>query len=218
MGFAFCTSKCLWNYDTIVVFMTNKIIYVREIESTTSQDAATHFSRTAIRRPWKVELSPAEREETITMEELVHILQDLVTAVDSPSWWDKASIFSSFVPSIVAIGISIYIPRRIANRQDKIALFEKRFNIYSIIQGFYLSCENALESLTPKGPYKTSDEYRQSIYAIFPFTILVDNAYLEELSICDVINCFDHRDTYTLFLRKKKRNEIISSAMPVFIC
>ena len=51
--------------------------------------------------------------------------------------WGAISAFASWaavVSSAVAIFVAIRIPKVIADRQDKITLFEKRFEVYDIIR------------------------------------------------------------------------------------
>lgn len=60
-------------------------------------------------------------------------------AVSGCAAW--AGVFASFV----AIWFAIYVPKKIADRQDKIALFEKRYECYTIIQNF-LTLSNQIEN------------------------------------------------------------------------
>ena len=54
--------------------------------------------------------------------------------------WDAVSAVASWVgviASFVAIMIAIWIPKKIAKQQDKIALFEKRMECYSTLQNIF---------------------------------------------------------------------------------
>lgn len=57
-------------------------------------------------------------------------------APDLENSWNAVSAFAAWagvITSSVAIIIAILIPKRIADRQDKIALFEKRLEIYDLL-------------------------------------------------------------------------------------
>lgn len=67
-------------------------------------------------------------------------------APDLENSWDAVSAFAAWagvVTSSVAIIIAILIPKRIAVRQDKIALFEKRLEIYDLLS----SCSSSANIL-----------------------------------------------------------------------
>lgn len=54
--------------------------------------------------------------------------------------WAAVSAFASWasvIPSVGAIVTAIWIPKRIAKRQDDIALFEKRLEVYNCIKNCY---------------------------------------------------------------------------------
>ena len=73
-------------------------------------------------------------------------------APDLENSWDAISavatwvgvVISAFgvVASVVAIWYAIQVPKKIADRQDKIALFEKRYECFQFFQNVfpYLSC------------------------------------------------------------------------------
>jgi len=61
-------------------------------------------------------------------------------APDLETSWDAVSAFANWfgvAMSFVAIMVAIRIPKEIANRQDKIALFEKRMECYSTLQNIF---------------------------------------------------------------------------------
>lgn len=64
--------------------------------------------------------------------------------------WEAISAFASWtgvIASAVAILVAIQIPKVIADRQDRITLFEKRFEVYDIIRrsaGFARMIQNSL--------------------------------------------------------------------------
>lgn len=74
-------------------------------------------------------------------------IKDSIDAVAQPRFIDWLTVAMSFV-SIVVSGITIWfavqVPRKIADRQDKIALFEKRFKCYMSIQDviYFSTCAN----------------------------------------------------------------------------
>ena len=60
----------------------------------------------------------------------------IIYAPELESKWDAVSAFAAWAGvtmSFVAIMVAIWIPKKIADRQDKIALFEKRHDAYSAI-------------------------------------------------------------------------------------
>ena len=77
------------------------------------------------------------------MEELIRVIQEL----GELSWMDYVQLILTIITiiiSAVALIFAIRIPRKIAEAQNKIALFEKRYNIFQ----FYEKCisfSNALK-------------------------------------------------------------------------
>lgn len=67
-------------------------------------------------------------------------LENSWTAVSACAAWAGA------IATTAAVFTAIWIPKRIADRQDKIALFEKRFECYSEIQKL-LGCANRLKTI-----------------------------------------------------------------------
>lgn len=68
---------------------------------------------------------------------VLHLLGFRITFIE-PNW-DAISAWAAWVgvaASFIAIWFTIQIPKKIADRQDKIALFGKRFECYMIIQNF----------------------------------------------------------------------------------
>lgn len=69
--------------------------------------------------------------------------------------WDAISAVAAWSGTIVSFGaimVAIWIPKRIADRQDKIALFEKRYECYTVIQNLLVCAEqiNAAQNQTNK--------------------------------------------------------------------
>ena len=77
------------------------------------------------------------------MEELIRVIQEL----GELSWMDYVQLILTIITiiiSAVALIFAIRIPRKIAEEQNRIALFEKRYNIFQ----FYEKCisfSNALK-------------------------------------------------------------------------
>ncbi|MGL5642826.1 MAG: hypothetical protein ACRDDM_11175, partial [Paraclostridium sp.] len=44
--------------------------------------------------------------------------------------WEAMSIMVTLLVSVITVFIAIYIPNKIAERQNKISLFEKRYDVY----------------------------------------------------------------------------------------
>lgn len=63
--------------------------------------------------------------------------------------WDAISACAAWagvISSFVAIMVAVWIPKKIADRQDKIALFEKRYECYTLVQNF-LALGDQIENL-----------------------------------------------------------------------
>lgn len=77
-------------------------------------------------------------------------IKDSIDAAAQPRTIDWIAIGMSFL-SIVVSGVAIWfaarVPKKIADRQDRIALFEKRFQCYTAIQTL-IACSNQISSLT----------------------------------------------------------------------
>ena len=61
--------------------------------------------------------------------------------------WDAVSAFASWagvIMSFIAVIFAIWVPIRIADRQDKIALFEKRYELYELLYRWWVIFEQAL--------------------------------------------------------------------------
>lgn len=78
--------------------------------------------------------------------ELIQALAAIKNSIDAaaqPRFIDWIAIVMSGLSVIVsgiAIWFAVQVPRKIADRQDKIALFEKRYELYSLLNGWrYLS-------------------------------------------------------------------------------
>lgn len=68
--------------------------------------------------------------------------------------WDAISSFAAWAgvgASFVAIWFAIRVPKKIAEQQDKIALFEKRYNCYTVIQNLLVCAEEMKDANTNKG-------------------------------------------------------------------
>ena len=112
--------------------------------------------------------------------------------------WDAVSAVAAWagvVASFSAIMVAIWIPKKIADRQDKIALFEKRYAVFTVFYKWYylsqeillyasnnddyrsfydvLYCDGCGEKLKIIGTvidaYKSSVYELQKIYFLFPF-------------------------------------------------
>lgn len=71
--------------------------------------------------------------------------------------WNAVSAVATCVgvlASFIAIWFAIRVPKKIAEEQNKIALFEKRFTCYSLIQSF-LACAQQLEDIASKKEIQT---------------------------------------------------------------
>lgn len=71
------------------------------------------------------------------------------------SWnWDAVSAIAAWAgvaASAVAIWYAVRVPKKIADRQDKIALFERRYDCYSLIQSLLVCARQMEPVLTKRG-------------------------------------------------------------------
>lgn len=81
--------------------------------------------------------------------EVLHSINNIVNSIDAlaqPRFIDwLAVILSGF--SIIISGIAIIFAVRVANKQNKITLFEKRYQCYDVIQSL-LVCADQIKSVT----------------------------------------------------------------------
>lgn len=66
---------------------------------------------------------------------------ELVTSWDAVS---ACAAWAGVIMSIAAVVFAILVPIRIADRQDKIALFEKRYEMYNLLHKWYYLCEQII--------------------------------------------------------------------------
>src|SRR5699024_5008545 len=61
-------------------------------------------------------------------------LQNQWTAITAVATWAGVVVsICSVIASIIAIRAAIKVPQKIANQQNRISLFEKRFHIYELL-------------------------------------------------------------------------------------
>lgn len=89
--------------------------------------------------------------------EMIQALQtiaDNIQAASQPGWVECLSILISLV-SVVVSGIAIWfairVPKQIADRQDKIALFEKRFECFQLFKQCYVLYRRSKDGEEIKG-------------------------------------------------------------------
>ena len=73
------------------------------------------------------------------MNKYVDIISDAILSLGEPNIYDYLQIITSFISviiSTIAVIIAVKIPRKIAEKQDKIALFDKRFASYEVFLTF----------------------------------------------------------------------------------
>lgn len=69
------------------------------------------------------------------MEENFKMLINAISALDPPDYLDYMQLAASIISiiiSAVAVIMAVRVPRKIADRQDKITLFDKRFASYEV--------------------------------------------------------------------------------------
>lgn len=69
------------------------------------------------------------------------------------SWGAVSAVaaWAGVIMSFLAVMVAVWIPKRIADRQDKIALFEKRYDCYTVIQNLLVCAEQMEDVQTNKG-------------------------------------------------------------------
>jgi len=73
------------------------------------------------------------------MENYIDELLKTIEFLGQPNWLDYLQVIASVLSIIIsawAVIMAIKIPQKIANKQDKIALFNKRFSAHSILQKY----------------------------------------------------------------------------------
>ena len=107
------------------------------------------------------------------MEELIRVIQEL----GELSWMDYVQLILTIITiivSAVALIFAIRIPRKIAEEQNKIALFEKRYNIFQ----FYEKCVSFSNALKRS---ETLDEIKRS--CDFSFEIKCEQTDFNEMML-----------------------------------
>lgn len=83
------------------------------------------------------------------MEDLIIVIQSL----GQKDWFDYIQLVTTMVSvliSIAAIIFAIKVPQKIADRQDRISLFEKRYDCYTTIQKFLVVARQIENEKTKK--------------------------------------------------------------------
>lgn len=88
------------------------------------------------------------------MIQALQTIADNIQAASQPGWVECLSILISLV-SVVVSGIAIWfairVPKQIADRQDKIALFEKRFECFQLFKQCYVLYRRSKDGEEIKG-------------------------------------------------------------------
>ncbi len=103
--------------------------------------------------------------------------------------WDAISAVASWV-GVVVSGLAIYyavqVPKKIADRQDKIALFEKRFNCYMAVQRittFAISIKDAKTAAEISNAFLVSFRYSSNYFDNADFANVISDFQLLESNI-----------------------------------
>ncbi len=109
------------------------------------------------------------------------------------AWAEVITAITSVVASFLAVWFAIQVPRKIAEQQDKIALFEKRYHLYNLL----LSCQSF--TLALKAAENIQDAWKIFLFVFYSDTLdnknLNDISYvsvcyqrvIHELSLCDFL-------------------------------
>lgn len=85
-------------------------------------------------------------EESILMEDLIIAIQSLGQK-DCFDYIQLGATVTSIIISAIAVFVAVRIPKQIADYQNRIALFEKRYRLYILIQN-YLTCASHIKDIT----------------------------------------------------------------------
>ena len=67
------------------------------------------------------------------------------------TWAEVIVAIISVIASVMAVWYAIQVPQKIAERQDRIALFEKRCECYTIVQSLLVCASQLMDARTNKG-------------------------------------------------------------------
>ena len=93
------------------------------------------------------------------------------------TWAEVIVAIISVIASFMAVWYAIRVPQKIAERQDRIALFEKRCECYTIVQSLLVCASQLMDAKTNKGVqvafriYMDDPENIQSVQYISTFTL-----------------------------------------------
>ena len=93
------------------------------------------------------------------------------------SWAEVIVAIISVIASFMAVWYAIQVPQKIAERQDRIALFEKRCECYTIVQSLLVCASQLMDARTNKGVQVTfrihmdDPENIQNVQNISAFTL-----------------------------------------------
>ena len=93
------------------------------------------------------------------------------------TWAEVIVAIISVIASFMAVWYAIRVPQKIAERQDRIALFEKRCECYTIVQSLLVCASQLMDAKTNKGVqvafriYMDDPENIQSVQNISTFTL-----------------------------------------------
>lgn len=125
------------------------------------------------------------------MDELIPILEQMT----QKTWVDYLAIIAPLVLSVVAIYISISTTRK----QNRIALFEKRYALYQKIQMF-LTLGDAIHRAEKQSDVALQNEIQTYVY----FQLQENNAYPEGNKLPDKFFVFivEHIQSYTALIKQ----------------
>lgn len=134
---------------------------------------------------------------------ILEAVKEAAEKIAAPNWADKMALLVSFLAMLIAAGVAIYVARKqnkivlkqaeIAEQQNKIALFEKRFEVYETLR----KCLNVSLLIS----CSTKDCSLNSIYAAFhiefgdwPYVSPQDDKSLWASGFYDVTNKLTQAD------------------------
>ncbi len=112
--------------------------------------------------------------------------------------WDAISACAAWagvVMSFVAIMFAIWVPIRIANRQDKIALFEKRYEIYDKIKNYVENIEDRPFEFE-YGWFQELSTSEKQINALFDDELgdFYNRLNVKSCKLQKLLGCYDHAE------------------------
>lgn len=122
-------------------------------------------------------------------------------AVSSVGTWAGVVVSAvGVVSSFIAIWIAIQVPKRIANRQDRISLFEKRYQVYNLFMILYATM-NVLKNT----PFESDSDIIKQVFDMY-FDV---RAVSEDSKELDKLQCKEREEIVRLLHSEARKIAIL---------